>query len=174
MTSFQAGIALGPAIGGVSIHHIGIPLTYASCGALFAAIASINHFFLKETMPSSIEAVPSTVKSINNEIGKTKSDSSASSDGVLQSFRTAFSTWHEMSSESRLMNLALLNSFYWLTLAGVQMTILPLYMVSPVHMLGPGQIGASFALMSVCSVISSQPIAYISDKTGKVSVYLLF
>ena len=49
------------------------------------------------------------------------------------------------------------------------MTTLPLLMISPVFTLTASQIGQSFALMSVCSVVTSQPVAIVADKLGKTS-----
>ena len=67
-----------------------------------------------------------------------------SSHGLLQSFRTAFKEWQVLSHDIKLMNMSILNTFYWASLAGVQMTVLPLYMVSPLFDLGPAQIGTAY------------------------------
>ena len=67
-----------------------------------------------------------------------------SSHGLLQSFRAAFKEWQVLSHDTRLMNMSILNTFYWASLAGVQMTVLPLYMVSPLFDLGPAQIGTAY------------------------------
>ena len=47
------------------------------------------------------------------------------------------------------------------------MTLLPLLMVSPHFNLGATEIGATFAIMSLVSVFSSQPLAYLADRVGK-------
>ena len=71
-------------------------------------------------------------------------NSQKSSYGLLQSFRAAFKEWHVLSHDIKLMNISILNTFYWASLAGVQMTVLPLYMVSPLFDLGPAQIGTAY------------------------------
>ena len=88
--------------------------------------------------------------------------------GVLDSFAIAFRAWSTLSRDPALRDLSALNACYWAALAGVQMTVLPLYMVSPALGMGPGQIGAAFAIMSASSVLVSQPVAYVADKVGKV------
>lgn len=52
------------------------------------------------------------------------------------------------------------------------MTILPLYMISPLFSLGATEIGTAFALMSIASVVSSQPIAYIADNYGRTGTII--
>jgi MFS family permease len=66
-----------------------------------------------------------------------------------------------------MQSLVVLNFAYWTALAGTQMTLLPLLMVSPHFSLGATEIGSTFAFMSVISVATSQPIAILSDRLGK-------
>ena len=175
MTGFQAGIALGPAVGGVAIQSLGIPFTYVSCGVLFTAVAVANHFLMHETMrPKPISAstavgMTSTTTSINTE-ATTASSTSTAAAVPDHPFTTTVKSWFYLGkTNQRLRRICELNLFYWFALSGVQMTILPLYMVSPTFALSPMQIGTTFALMSVCSILSSQPSAYIADTVlGKV------
>lgn len=157
MTGFQAGIALGPAIGGIAIELVGIPLTYVSCGITFTAIAIANHYFMQETM---------RVKTDTDSA----SSSSAKSGSVFDSFSSTLSAWSRLGvTNLPLRRVCELNLFYWFSLAGVQMTILPLYMVSSTFNLNPTQIGTTFALMSIFSILSSQPSAYLADNLiGKI------
>jgi len=165
MTGFQAGIALGPALGGVAIESIGIPLTYATCGGLFALISLLNQRLLSETL---IPQKSSTAVSAPTSAEKSSSSSLTQSSGVFSAFTTAFHAWRELLRDPRVVNVTALNALYWIALAGVQMTVLPLYMVSAPFNFTAGQIGSTFAMMSVCSVLSSQPVAYLADRVGKV------
>ena len=159
MTGFQAGIALGPAVGGIAIESLGIPLTYVSCGVMFTVIAIANHYLMQETMR--VKTTSMTPKQ------HSKSEKVSS---VFNSFFSTLSAWKHLGTTNLpLRRVCELNMFYWFSLAGVQMTILPLYMVSPVFNLNPTQIGTTFALMSIFSILSSQPSAYLADNLiGKI------
>ena len=54
MASFQAGTALGPAIGGLAVTHLGIANSYFAVGGMISALALGNHFMLRESKPSSV------------------------------------------------------------------------------------------------------------------------
>ena len=178
MTGFQAGIALGPAVGGVAIQSLGIPFTYVSCGVLFTAVAIANHFLMQETMrpkptspsPSPVVAMTSTTTSISTEATTARSTTATAVVTPDHPFTTTLKSWVYLGkTNQRLRRICELNLYYWFALSGVQMTILPLYMVSPTFALTPMQIGTTFALMSVCSILSSQPSAHIADAVlGKI------
>lgn len=166
MTGFQAGIALGPAIGGLAIEYIGIPLTYATCGGLFALISLLNQRLLSETLITRNSS--DTIAPAPTTAGEKDKSSVAEKSGILNAFTTAFRAWRELLRDPLVVNVVALNSLYWVALAGVQMTVLPLYMVSAPFNFTAGQIGSTFAMMSACSVFSSQPVAYLADRVGKV------
>jgi DHA1 family multidrug resistance protein-like MFS transporter len=173
---FQGGVALGPAIGGFAINSIGIPNTFLSCGALFGAIAAFNAAFTQETKqksnrwgPAAPLSPPMTPPVILAGDTKPQPLSAAivpNPSGVKESFGVAIRVWKELLKNKDVRSLCLTNMGYWTALSGVQMTILPIHMVNALH-LGPVEIGGSFALMSACSVLVSQPIAYLADKHGK-------
>ena len=52
MAAFNAGLAVGPALGGLLIQTYGIANTYFLVGGLFAMLSAMNHAFLIETRPS--------------------------------------------------------------------------------------------------------------------------
>ncbi len=162
-----------------------------SCGALFTVIAAVNHGLLHETLRSQSRSSSSRADvdvkdygGVNDKKSVTSNASTATTDqtssqsahamdrgsgrgsggGVFTSFSTAIASWRKLSSNNQpLRQLCLVNLLYWFTLAGVQMTLLPLYMVSPLFNLAPTQIGSAFALMSICSIVSSHPTAYLAD-----------
>ena len=158
MSAFQLGIACGPAIGGIMIDSFGIPLTYVLCGTLFLGITGLNHAYLNETL-------------LSTEAQKRRALEPLSI-GFKKSFQEASKSWRQLLKIGQVSDPVILNMAYWFALSGVQMTMLPLLMVSPTFSLTASQIGQSFALMSVCSVIASQPLAMVADKVGKVSSML--
>ena len=85
------------------------------------------------------------------------------------SFDHAMVEWRRLlEGNSQIREVVVLNGCYWIALAGTQMTLLPLYMVAEPLCLTPAQIGASFAAISVVSVATAQPAAYLADKYGKI------
>ena len=49
--SFQAGTALGPALGGIAVTTLGVGPCYNICGGLLVALAGLNHIFLQPALP---------------------------------------------------------------------------------------------------------------------------
>ena len=49
MSGFQAGTAVGPAIGGVAVEYLGITNSYIAVGASIAALAVMNQLYLGES-----------------------------------------------------------------------------------------------------------------------------
>ena len=129
-------------------------------GAVFGAMTVLNKMYLKETMPIITTTADSTAKSINN-------NSSGAFSEVLGAFSTAGKAWKELMKSQPLNQILFVNFIFWYCLAGTQMTLLPLLMVSPHFNLGATEIGATFAFMSLVSVFSSQPLAYLADRVGK-------
>jgi MFS family permease len=158
MAAFQAGTALGPAIGGLLVHAVGMGPTYAIVGASFASLTMINHILLPETLDkSSIEY-------------KAKLEELKPDHGIYSIFRDTLSSWKTLMKNPRIRDIVLLNGAYWVTIAGAQMTLLPLLMVGPLLNLGATEIGGSFAMMSVVSVLSSYRIASLADRIGKIEL----
>jgi len=165
MAAFSAGAALGPAVGGIFVDTIGIPATYGIVGGLFVLLAAVNSRLLEETRVVQ-------VSSSSDRAGEKDEDK-----GILGSFHTAYSSWYQLlhSSNRQILNVVVLNGLYWFTLSGTQMTLLPLVMVNQ-HFglqLSAYEIGGCFAFMSVISFASAQPLAYLSDKYGKVPLMLI-
>jgi len=158
MSSFQVGIAVGPAIGGYMIDNVGLPYTYILCGTLFLGITGLNHAYLNETL-------------LNTEAQKKKALEPLT-EGFKTSFQHASKSWKQLLKRGEVADPVVLNSAYWFAISGVQMTVLPMIMVSPMFQLTASEIGQAFAVMSVCSVISSQPLAIVADKVGKISSML--
>jgi len=65
MSAFQAGISVGPALGGILIENFGIATTYLVCGGSLLSVASLVHFMVSETKldllkPNPVVVAPKT------------------------------------------------------------------------------------------------------------------
>lgn len=172
MSGFQAGTALGPAIGGLLISSIGTSSTYYLVGGIFGAMTVLNKLYMKETMvPPKPLAVPAALAAggtgTSNGTGTNTVERKSAFGEFIGAFSTASTTWVELLKVRPMQSLVVLNFAYWTALAGTQMTLLPLLMVSPHFSLGATEIGTTFAFMSVISVVTSQPVAILSDRLGK-------
>ncbi len=164
VAAFNAGLAVGPAIGGVLIEAVGISSAYYLVGGLFAGLALFSQAILTETLnrisPNINNAVPSG-KEIRLEDSKGLSD-------LSKSFSVAYAKWRQLVLEnSEVRQVLLLNTSFWVSLAGTQMTLLPLFMVNPLQ-LTVSQIAMSFGLISMTSFALAQPVAYLSDRFDKM------
>ena len=179
MAAFSAGAALGPALGGLLVDTIGIPSTYGIVGGLFVLLAAVNSRLLEETKAQVLRSTDSSEELLYDD-GSSVEEKQKEKDkdrGIMGSFHTAYSSWYELinSSNRQISNVVILNGLYWFTLSGTQMTLLPLVMINP-HFglqLSAYEIGGCFAFMSIISFASSQPLAYLSDKYGKVPLMLI-
>jgi len=195
MAAFQGGSALGPAIGGGLVHAVGMGATYGIVGVSFASLALMNYILLPETLDKSTltpQPVGSGVKgSVVTEtkivpagIDTTNSFPSIKAhpnpnvmkipnhDNLLSICQKTLSSWRQLLTHTNIRDIVSLNCAYWMTISGVQMTLLPLFMVDPLH-LHPSQIGISFAVMSIISVLSSYKIASLADHVGKIEMTIL-
>jgi MFS family permease len=177
MAAFSAGAALGPAVGGLLVDTIGIPSTYGIVGGLFVLLAAVNSKLLEETKAQVLVHSTDSSEELLHD-GSSEEEKDKDKDrGIMGSFHTAYLSWYELinSSNRQISNVVILNGLYWFTLSGTQMTLLPLVMINP-HFglqLSAYEIGGCFAFMSIISFASSQPLAYLSDKYGKVPLMLI-
>lgn len=178
MAAFSAGAALGPAVGGILVDTIGIPSTYGIVGGLFVLLAAVNSRLLEETKTQVLLSTDSSSDiELPHDGSSVREKEREKERGILGSFHTAYSSWYELinSSNRQISNVVVLNGLYWFTLSGTQMTLLPLVMVNPQFglQMSAYEIGGCFAFMSIISFASSQPLAYLSDKYGKVPLMLI-
>ena len=170
MASFQAGTAFGPALGGVMIESVGITPSYLFVGGMFITIALLNQIFLTETrIPVKSHIIESTTTtSTPNLISNSKPKRK-----LLSIFTETFQSWNVLLKRNSIKDIVMLNGCYWIALSGTQLTLLPIHMVGPSFNLNASDIGLSFAMMSIVSVISSYQIASFADKYGKIQIILL-
>jgi predicted MFS family arabinose efflux permease len=149
--AFNAGLAVGPAMGGVLLDQVGISYAYFTVGGLFAALTMLTQVIIKET------------RAMHVETSKQQSQ-------LKDAFSVTFKKWGQLFKLRDVRNLVLLNTFFWGCLGGIQMTMLPMLMLQPQLNLDVSQISASFAIISITSFLLAQPIAYVSDRFDKIGV----
>eukprot|EP00392_Amoebophrya_sp_AT5.2_P002870 g2875.t1 len=146
--AFNAGIAIGPAIGGLLVSKLGMEPTFLLVGATFLGLMVANHFVIVETAPKLLKSV-----SLNRQIHE------------------AVSLWGSMWRENaNLKHLLKLNSAFWVSSAGGHATILPLILIGPQFGLDVGQTGLVFAGMAFIQVLAGSPLALLCDTVGKEKV----
>ena len=161
--SFQAGTALGPAIGGIAVTSLGIGPCYNLCGGLLIALAGINHVFLQPAQPIDQQQRSQEAEGTINE--HKKEENSAKNRTSRSSFGQSLGQWLDLMKQPKISSVVKANLVYWVGLSGASLTLLPLYMVQ--LQLSPTEIGFCFAFSSTMSVLASQPAAYLADKWGK-------
>lgn len=168
MASFHAGSALGPALGGVLVQHAGLAATYGTVGALFLVIAASNHFTMMETKPQFFTPPAST--------GSTEPSTTAAvamKSGFKEQFHATTSSWKELAAMPALRDVIAMNGVFWFVWSGAQLTLLPLFLVSNgAYSLSPAELGGFFAVASIVSFLSAQPVAYVADKHSKIGTFM--
>ena len=177
MSGFQAGTAVGPAIGGVAVEAIGITNSYIAVGSSIAALAIANQLYLTESRYKPKPEIVTTMDSDDRTPIDAASATTATESKKVAfkatperggSFGTALREWRRLCKNRKIRDIVTLNGCYWISLAGTQLTLLPLFMTAEPLALSPAEIGGSFAAISVVSVLFAQPSAHLADKYGKV------
>lgn len=165
MAGFNAGLAVGPAIGGLMIQNYGIANTYFLVGALFASLTTLNYLFLVETRPSHtgyvLPAFSNRHLEASTEIG------TVSPPLLSNALQTALSSWTRLMKNKEIRDLVFLNGAYMIAMTGTQLTTLQLYMIGSTLQFSSSEIGYTYAAMSIISVAMTQPLAYLADKHSK-------
>lgn len=162
MAAFSGGTALGPALGGLLIPALGLPMTYVVAGSSFAFIAALCSFTIEESKPT----FPTTTTD-----NKSQTQPAAR---PPQSMADAVRTWGILLRDhTDLRRAVLFSGGSWIATAGTQFTLLPLHMASPALGLAPFEVGMCFAASSAISFLAAQPVAMLADSIGKERVLLL-
>jgi MFS family permease len=186
MSSFAAGTAMGPVIGGTLADQMGIDSTFYLVGCIYLSLTAINHFVLTETkmkeqkFPWEMEEEENEKKNqatiiqqISNDnckkgtniLQKNKKDT-----GVMNAMVDAMSQWSPLLKDEKVRNVVVMNGFYWVALAGSQMTLLPLILTNADGLAFTAtQVGQVYMGMSLVQVMGNPVIAPIIDKIGKVT-----
>lgn len=165
MSAFAAGTALGPAMGGILADKVGIHATFYVVGASFLAMTVVNQMLLNETKPNAMQFPwQDSLKGAS----KAKQHSS-----IWNATKTAVGQWTPLLASARIRHVVTINGFYWVALAGAQMTLLPLLLTDPngLAMTATG-VGQVYMGMSLVQVLGNPIVAKSVDKLGKVPAIL--
>jgi MFS family permease len=124
MSAFAAGTALGPAIGGVMVDQVGLNPLFLSVGASYLLLAVVNNALLDETKANPHMTFPWQENAVDQSAAK-------DSTSIRDAFQHALGQWVPLLSEAPVRNVCIMNAFYWVALAGSQMTLLPLILTNP-------------------------------------------
>ncbi|CAD7939200.1 unnamed protein product [Amoebophrya sp. A120] len=145
--AFNAGIAMGPALGGLLVSRIGMEPTFLAVGSTFMVLMVANQVLIVETAPKLLGG------------------------SMKDAMREAVSHWRTLwQDNARLKDLLVLSGAFWISSAGGHATVLPLVLIGPQFGLDVGQTGLVFAGMAGIQVLSGPPIAFLCDTVGKEKV----
>jgi len=180
VSAFAAGTALGPAIGGALVDILGLQSTFFLVGSSYLGVCGLNSYILEETkhkpffLPQWADMESSRFPHDYYEpTGKNSSHTNLKRDQVSLGVatKTALAQWAPLFQKPKIRNIMIMNGFYWFSLAGSQMTLLPLLLTnsaSGLELTASG-VGQVYMLMSVVQVLSNPFMArYLVDSIGKV------
>eukprot|EP00529_Nitzschia_sp_RCC80_P013788 CAMPEP_0113449354 /NCGR_PEP_ID=MMETSP0014_2-20120614/5253_1 /TAXON_ID=2857 /ORGANISM="Nitzschia sp." /LENGTH=758 /DNA_ID=CAMNT_0000340623 /DNA_START=96 /DNA_END=2375 /DNA_ORIENTATION=- /assembly_acc=CAM_ASM_000159 len=170
MSGFAAGTAIGPAFGGILVDAVGTTETFYMVGLSYIALAGMNTMLLDETKPTKVVKLPWQIIS-NNSSSDKKSVNNGKEDpsSIRVAFQKALGQWIPLLSQAPVRNVCIMNAFYWVALAGSQMTLLPLILTNPDGLnMTATQVGQVYMGMSTVQVFGGPVFAKFVDHVGKV------
>ena len=157
MSAFAAGTALGPAVGGFLVDNVGIAPTFYIVGTSYIGLAAVNHALLEETKYAKMH-----FPCQREDAGAKKGPS------IRESFQDALGQWIPLLSQSPIRHVCIMNGFYWIALAGSQITLLPLLLTDPGGLaMTATQLGQVYMGMSIVQVVGNPVLAKLVDHVGK-------
>lgn len=144
--AMNAGIALGPAVGGILAGFVGMEVAFACIGAsFFLATFATSRIYVELASPKgSNVAKPS------------------------QLFTNAFSSWHDVVKESsEIRSLCLAQLALFAAVGGTNMTLLPSLLAGEPLSLTGFMIGAVSSAVATVAIVVAQPLAIFADKYGR-------
>jgi len=165
MSSFAAGTSMGPAIGGILADKIGVHPTFYVVGACFLTMTVVNQMLLSETQHKPI--VFPWQSQINNLSQKNK-------ESIWNATKHAFGQWKPLMTKPKIRNVVIINGFYWVAIAGAQLTLLPLMLTDPNGLaMTATDVGKVYMGMSLVQVLGNPIVARSVDKLGKVPAMIV-
>jgi MFS family permease len=180
---FAAGTAMGPALGGILIDYIGVNPTFYLVGGSFLLLGGINSILLDETMSKPWgsnsrykfpwhqhqQQLKSGSGSGEDSSSTSETDDDDDNNSIKQAFHDALGQWKPLLSVPTVRNVCIMNGFYWVALAGSQMTLLPLILTDPSGLAFTAtQVGQVYMGMSLVQVLGNPIFARMVDKVGTV------
>lgn len=169
MSAFSLGMVVGPGLGGYSMEMFGLRHTFAMVGASYLCVGLVNHFLLAETKAPTTKNVPVLLPPGQQRGGAANNASTSSSSSTLWAVVT---DWRDvLTSQPAVRNVIAMNGMYWTTLAGAQMTILPLLLTTSAGY-SAVDVGHVYMGMSALQIVGNPVFAAVSDRIGRLPVLL--
>lgn len=183
MGAFAAGMAIGPAIGGVLCDTWGIQNTFFAVSSSYCVASIWNHLSVNETKrhgelwekktlpwhsPDAVDALPALSERSNNENTESVSIPNAVKDTTEQ--------WTRLLADKHVRPIVIMNGFYMSTFAAAQLTLLPLLLTgggttatgaATGLALSATAMGQVYMWMSINQVLSNPIAGQFADRCGK-------
>ena len=195
MSSFSAGMALGPAIGGILHDAWGIRDTFFAVGLSYCVASVWNQVSVSETKRSKewyekdvLPWHPTNIRSVgiggqhDKDTANKKEDAQASvNSGLTSTIASAVKDttrqWTTLLKDQRVQPVVIMNGFYMLALSGTQFTLLPLLLTgggvtastgtAAGLALSASTVGQLYMWMSACQVLGNPVAGSFADRVGK-------
>ena len=161
MSAFAAGTALGPALGGYMVDNVGLTTTFYLVGLSYLGVAAVNRVLLDETKSRAMTFPWHDPKDrITSQADQRES--------LGTELQKAVGQWVPLLKDPQVRNVMLMNSAYWVALAGSQMTLLPLLLTDPSGLaMTATQVGQVYMGMSSIQIFGNPIFARFVDRLGK-------
>lgn len=109
-------MAMGPVLGGVAVHQLGIAHSYFVVGGAIASLALLNHVFLAETKPAPQPQQQSTLPGAHVEAHVTNVVAPTRLQILTAAFdlRSSLRTWRDLLRSAPLRDLVAMNTVFQL------------------------------------------------------------
>ncbi|KAL9186705.1 hypothetical protein ACHAXT_005943 [Thalassiosira profunda] len=187
MSAFAAGMALGPAVGGMLHDAYGIRDTFLMVATSYGVAAAWNHASVAETKKNGEwwekdvlpwHDFPSSKRDaiITSTKDKSQPESSLAAT-ISEALKDTAEQWSSLVADPKIRPVFVMNGFYMLSLSGTQFTLLPLILTgggvatstgtAAGLALAASAVGQLYAAMSVVQVLANPAAGRFADRVGK-------
>jgi hypothetical protein len=154
----------------------GLQTTFCVVGLSYLGVALVNRSLLRETKSVPLEfpwqrqlreSQSTTAKSLKSSYTRKERDVETFSDAI----HGAFGQWIPLLRDPMIRSVMILNGIYWITIAGGQMTLLPLVLTNDLHYTAT-QVGQVYMGISIVQIFGNPIFGRLIDRVGKVPVII--
>jgi MFS family permease len=175
MSAFAAGTALGPALGGYMVDAVGLQSTFQLVGLSYLGVAMLNRAILEETRPQALTfpwqmtTAATTATNTNTNSANTNTNAAdGNKASLVTEVENAVGQWVPLARDPKIRNVLIMNAVYWVSLAGSQMTLLPLMLTDANGLaMTATQVGQVYMGMSTIQIVGNPLFARFADRFGK-------
>lgn len=187
MGAFAAGMAIGPAIGGLLCDAWGIQNTFFAVASSYGIASIWNHVGVNETKRYGDlwerETLPwhhhGTTEALSSFSAERTNNGKSSSVSIPNAVRDTTEQWTRLLTDEQLRPIVIMNGFYMSTFAAAQLTLLPLLLTGGGGAVGDGgataaglalsatAMGQVYMWMSITQVLSNPLAGRFADRSGK-------